>query len=77
MTTTSTVSEHNHFILIILFFAVISCGASPDTTIYSNTSNKELKQKAISLVKKIRDLVESYKKKDRELMAEYVKKNKP
>jgi hypothetical protein len=71
------VSRPNCFLLIILFLAVISCGAAPDKTVYSNTSNKELKQKAMGLVKKIRDLADSYKKKDRELMAEYDKKNKP
>ena len=64
---------------LILGAVFASCGAAPalDKTIYSNTSNKELKQKALRLVKSIRDLVDSYNKKDRELMAEYDKKNKP
>lgn len=69
--------RRNYSLLLILFLAGISCGAAPDRTIYSNTSNKELKQKALRLVKNIRDLVDSYNKKDRELMAEYDKKNKP
>jgi hypothetical protein len=69
----------NYSLLLIAFLAGISCGSAPapDKTIYSNTSNKELKQKALRLVKSIRELVDSYKKNDRELMAEYVKKNKP
>ena len=71
------VIKGNYFLLLTIFLAVISCGAAPDRTIYSNTSNKELKQKALQLVKNIRGLVDSYNKKDRELMAEYDKKNKP
>jgi uncharacterized NAD(P)/FAD-binding protein YdhS len=72
-----SVVKGNYFLLLTIILAVISCGAAPDRTIYSNTSNKELKQKALQLVKNIRDLVDSYNKKDRELMAEYDKKNKP
>jgi hypothetical protein len=45
--------------------------------IYSNTSNKELKQRVFRLVKSIRELVDSYNKKDRALMAEYDKKARP
>jgi uncharacterized NAD(P)/FAD-binding protein YdhS len=65
--------------LLAIFVIGISCGAAPapDKTVYSNTSNKELKQKALSLVKNIRELVDSYNKKDRELMAEYDKKSGP
>lgn len=69
----------NYFLLLTIFLAGISCGSAPapDKTIYSNTSNKELKQKTLQLVKSIRDLVDSYNKKDRALMAEYDKKNGP
>ncbi len=69
----------NYFLLLTIFLAGISCGSAPapDKTIYSNTSNKELKQKTLQLVKSIRDLVDSYNKKDRALMAEYDKKNSP
>src|SRR5262249_41477235 len=68
-----------HFFLLAIFIVAVSCGAAPapDKTVYSNTSNKELKQKALRVVKSIRELVDSYKKKDRELMGEYDKKNKP
>src|SRR5215510_15535903 len=73
------VIKTNYILLLTIFVAGISCGAAPepDKTVYSNTSNKELKQKALGLVKSIRALVDSYNKKDRELMAEYDKKNRP
>ena len=71
--------RRNYFLLVMTFLAGISCGSAPapDKTVYSNTSNKELKQKVLLVVKNIRNLVDSYSKKDRELMAEYDKKNKP
>ena len=73
------VSRYNSFLLLAIFVIGISCGAAPepDKTIYSKTSNKDLKQKALRLVKNIRELVDSYNKKDRALMAEYDKKDKP
>ena len=73
------VTRHNSFILLIVFLAGVACDSAPasNKTIYSNTSNKELKQKALSLVKSIRELVDSYNTKDRELRAEYDKKDKP
>ena len=69
----------NYFLLLTIFVVGISCGSAPapDNTIYSNTSNKELKHKALALVKSIRGLVDSYNKKEREVMAEYDKKNRP
>ena len=78
MRTNWTVTRRNYFLLLMTFLAGISWAApAPDMTVYSNTSNKELKQKALRLVKNIRELVDSYNKKDRELMAEYDKKSKP
>jgi hypothetical protein len=74
------VVRYNYFLLLTIFLAGMSCGAAPEPdkkTVYSNTTNKELKEKALRLVKSIRGLVDSYNKKDRELMAEYDKKNKP
>jgi hypothetical protein len=73
------VTRPNYRLLLIVFLVGVSCGAAPapDKTIYSTTSNKELKQKALQLVKSIRELVDSYNKKDRELMAEYGKKDQP
>jgi len=75
------IRRSNYLLLLLLtiFIVGISCGAAPepDKTIYSKTSNKELKEKTLRLVKNIRDLVDSYNKKDRELIAEYDKKHKP
>ena len=73
------VTQRNAFLLLIVFLAGVACDSAPasNKTIYSNTSNKELKQKALSLVKSIRELVDSYNTKDRELRAEYDKKDKP
>ena len=74
-----TVTKFSYFPLLSVFLIGISCGSAPapDKTVYSNTSNKELKEKALRLVKTIRELVDSYNKKDRALMAEYDKKDKP
>src|SRR5262245_13153822 len=71
--------KFNYLLLLSVFLVGISCGSAPapDKTVYSKMSNKELKEKALRLVKNIRDLGDSYKKKDRELMAEYDKKNQP
>jgi hypothetical protein len=71
----SAFTKRVHLWLVIVL-AGLSLGATQDRTIYSNTSNKELKQKAFALVKSIRTLVDSYNKKDRELMTEYDKKNR-
>jgi hypothetical protein len=76
----ASVMRCNYFLLLAIFVVGISCGAAPEPdkkTVYSNTSNKELKQKTLSLVKNIRALVDSYNTKDRELMGEYDKKNRP
>jgi hypothetical protein len=73
------ITRLSYFLLLIVFVAGVFCGAAPapDKTIYSNTPNKELKQKALHLVKSIRELVDSYNKKDRELMDAYGKKDNP
>jgi hypothetical protein len=73
------VTRRNAFLLLIVCLAGVACDAAPasNKTIYSNTSNKELRQKALALVKSIRALVDSYNTKDRELRAEYDKKDKP
>jgi hypothetical protein len=71
------VIKRNYFLLLTIVIAITSCGAAPDSTVYSKTSNKELKERTLRLVKNIRELVDSYNKKDRALMAEYDKKNTP
>jgi hypothetical protein len=74
-----SVNRCSYFLFLTIFVVGISCGAAPepDKTIYSKTSNKELKEKTLGLVKNIRALVDSYNKKDRALLAEYDKKNQP
>lgn len=73
------VTRPNYRLVLIVLLVGISCGAAPAPaqTLYANTSNKELKQKALQVVKSIRELVDSYNKKDRELLAAYGKKDKP
>jgi hypothetical protein len=65
------------FLLFTCFLAMITLGATTERTVYSQTSNKELKQKSLQLVRNVRSLVDSYKKKDRELMSEYDRKDRP
>ena len=45
--------------------------ASESTGIYSKLSNKELKSRALTVVKAIRELVYSYNKKDRDLTSDF------
>jgi hypothetical protein len=66
-----------HFLWVVVSIAALTLGAASERTIYSNTSNKELKQKTLQLVKNVKELVYSYNKKDRELMSEYDKKTSP
>jgi len=66
--------------LLILFLTVpttVTTGAIPEKMVYTQTSNRELKQKSLQLVKRIREFVDSYNKKDRELSAEYDAKDRP
>lgn len=63
-----------HFLWGVVIIAALTLGAASERTIYSNTSNKELKQKTLQLVKNVKELVYSCNKKDRELMSEYDKK---
>jgi hypothetical protein len=64
------------FVLFSVFLAIITLGAAPERTVYSQVSNKELKQKSLQLAQNIRRLVDSYKKKDREIMLEYDRKDR-
>jgi len=59
---------------ILLLLAILSLGAAAERSVYSQTSNKELKQRTLTLVKNIRNLVTSYQQKDRALMDDYDKK---
>ena len=58
----------------LLFLAIMSLGAAAERSVYSQSSNKDLKQRTLTMVKNIRTLVTSYQQKDRELMASYDKK---
>lgn len=66
--------------LKIILFVVLYAGSAAVTVLslasdssgkYSNISNKELKTRALTLVKGIRELVYSYNRKDRDLTAEF------
>jgi hypothetical protein len=59
------------FLVFLLVTNTIAVGATPEKRVYTQTSNRELKQKSLQLVKRIRDLVYSYNKTDQELLAEY------
>ena len=61
--------------LLMILGAVFMIGAAPERTIYSNTSNKELKPRVIGLVKNIRELAFAYRNKDRELTAAFDKRD--
>ena len=58
-------------LILLLVQATVAAGATPEKRVYTQTSNKELKQKSLQLVKRIRDLAYSYDKTDQELLAEY------
>jgi len=65
-------------LLLLMILAGITAAATLRLTLYSDAaskysrdSNKQLQSTALGLVKKIRELVNSYNKKDRELMADY------
>src|SRR5215475_7458570 len=65
-------------LLLFMILAGITAAATLRLTLYSDAaskyssdSNKQLQSTALGLVKKIRELVDSYNKKDRELMADY------
>lgn len=59
---------------LLLLIAVASLGAAAERSVYSQSSNKELKQRTLTMVKNIRSLVASYQQKDRDLMTDYEKK---
>jgi hypothetical protein len=61
--------------LFLIVVGLITLGATPDRTVYSNTSNKELKVRVVGLVKNIRELVYAHRKQDRELLAVFDKRN--
>lgn len=63
-------------LLLVLVTALAGVGASAERTVYSQTSNKELKQKARRLVNNVREIVQSYNQEDRKLTDEYDRKDR-
>ena len=57
--------------------STVTIGAIPEKGVYTQTSNRELKQRSLQLVKRIRELVYSYSKNDGELLADYQGKDRP
>lgn len=62
-------------VITILIAGFMMTAATPERTIYSNASNKELKPRVMRLVKNIRELVYAHKKQDRELRAVFDKRD--
>ena len=61
--------------LLFVFAGAFLIGATPERTIYSNTSNKELKPRVMRLVKNIRELGFAYRNRHRELLAAFDKRD--
>lgn len=61
-------AERQRYLLIVVA-TVFLIGATTERTVYTDTSNKELKPRVMRLVNDIRQLVYAYKKKDGELLA--------
>jgi predicted RND superfamily exporter protein len=62
--------------LLILIAGLIVISATAGQTVYSNTSNKELKPRVMRLVKDIRELVYAHKKQDDEMLATVDKRDR-
>lgn len=62
--------------LLILIAGLITISATPAQTVFSNTSNKELKPRVMRLVKDIRELVYAHKQQDDELLASVDKRDR-
>lgn len=60
---------------LIVIAGLVMIGATPERTVYSNISSKELKARVMPLVKNIRGMVYSYKKQDSELLIQFDKKD--
>ena len=64
-------------VLFVVMVAGLTIAATPERTVYSDISNKELKSRVLRLVTQVRDLAYSYKERDRELMAEHDRQSRP
>jgi hypothetical protein len=66
------------WLLILLAVpTTVIIGAIPEKRVYTQTPNKDLKQKSSQLVKRIRDLVDAYNRRDNELLSDYQSKDRP
>ena len=63
-------------IYLLLAVAGLSVGATTERTVYTSTSNKELKPRVMRLVKDIRELVYAHKQQDDELLASVDKRDR-
>jgi hypothetical protein len=73
------VTRRTSGLVLLVCLAGVACNGTSarDQTIYAHTSNRELKQKALQVVKSIRALVDAYNTKDRELRAASDQKDRP
>jgi hypothetical protein len=62
---------------MIALIGMVMMGAASERTIFSETSNRELKQKAFVLARNIRGLIASHNKKEDDLMTDYDRKDRP
>jgi hypothetical protein len=70
-------NERKLYLPIIGFFSIIVMGAAVERTVFSEISNRELKQKAYVLVRNVRVLIASHNKKEEELLADYDRRDRP
>jgi hypothetical protein len=61
----------------LVLAVVMTTGSAPDQTVYSKTSNQELKLRASRVVRDIRELVYDHKKRDRQMVEAYEQKSRP
>lgn len=65
--------NRKHYLFLVV--GVFMIAATPERTIYSNTSNKELNVRVTRLVRNIRELVYAHRKQDGDLLAVFDKRN--
>jgi hypothetical protein len=70
-------NQRKLYLPIIVFFSIIMMGAAAERTVFSEISNRELKQKAYVLARNVRVLIASHNKKEEELMADYDRRDRP
>ena len=61
--------------LLIVIAGLMMISATPERTVYSDTSAKELKARVMQLVRNIRDMAYTYKRQDSELLTQFNEKD--